>query len=817
MNTRNIAIILSSLVCLASCGLDEAAYIPLVGLGSLTKNYVVPADDSQVEIEVYSNGPFHIERLSGDSSWLTVSSEKGNGDSKITVNCAYNESFKRRAGLVFCSDVDDLRDTVYVKQEGLVEAVISMENTSVIAPGKGGEQKAEVRTNVPFELMSVTRIFPEESDTTWIKGISIDPKGSGNLCDMTFTVDSNPDSRVPRTAEVKFTFTDGWGDAVGVTVNLVQRNANEGLGVLISFNEFKDNYLTGRPIEDYVILEGIVVSDRNSGNAGENEQSTTSSIDYSGSKRTIYLESLDGSAGIAIQTKTEDDNSVNRFDKVQILLHGTTAVLKNDPDRITLSDVTKAMFVSQIAGSKSDVPVKRKHINELTDSDIYTYVTLLDVEFPIRKAALVPCNEGYSIGTGASRISKYPLLTRDINGDVTYLMTNTVCIYRNDGTRLPYGSGNISGVIVHERFPRFEWRNGADPLDMEDDPTLAFISRYQIRHQSKDDIWGEMKDSVEDSFSALLTEYRYWNPDMDMHRQRPSYGENGWLDHTFQPKYTGSELLNYLHGEFQTHMWSGTTYDYLGPMGNTETYLFGANYGNLNGIGVILDPAKDHYNPLMSDLVSTGPDGVKEWCGQYAENRYAGYGPAGWSVEAALAEAHADCINYAGTSSMRGKSVVDAYCYTCFGHHKWWDDQNGRPYAWLINFSTKGISTNHLSMQISVLNTQQTWYAPRFWKAEWSYQDAQDEEHDGDWNLIGEYTVPDVSVWSNTLYSSIVAFKYINFDLPLEILGKESVYIRLRPANNLCSDGADYANAVLEEGPGTQNSCMNYFAIRYNK
>ena len=44
---------------------------------------------------------------------------------------------------------------------------------------------------------------------------------------------------------------------------------------------------------------------------------------------------------------------------------------------------------------------------------------------------------------------------------------------------------------------------------MDDDPTLGFIGRYQIRHQTKGDIWDNMQNSVEDSFSALLTEYRY--------------------------------------------------------------------------------------------------------------------------------------------------------------------------------------------------------------------------------------------------------------------------------------------------------------------
>ena len=140
-----------------------------------------------------------------------------------------------------------------------------------------------------------------------------------------------------------------------------------------------------------------------------------------------------------------------------------------------------------------------------------------------------------------------------------------------------------------------------------------------------------------------------------------------------------------------------------------------------------------------------------------------------------------------------------------------------------MKVSTQGISTDQLSMQINVMNSQQSWFTPRFWIAEWSETESQDPEYDTEWKPIGEYTVPDVSVWANTLYSSLVAYKCINFELPLEMLGKENVYIRLRPTSDICSDGADYANARLQDcTAGTSlhashASSISYIAIRYNK
>ena len=486
-------------------------------------------------------------------------------------------------------------------------------------------------------------------------------------------------------------------------------------------------------------------------------------------------------------------------------------MLSDEPERVSIKNVTKNMVVSQVAGDKSSLPKKEKYISELTDSDLYTYVTLKDVEFPMRKGSIVPVNEGYAIGTGAHRLSKYPLMVRDINANHIYMYTNTVCEYRNDGTRLPYGSGKISGVIVHERYPRFEWREGADPAEMDDDVTLGNIGRYQIRHQCKDDIWGQMNDSVEDSFSALLTEYRYWFPDMTEEVCRPTYGENGWLTHTYQRKYTGSEAKEYMQATYKQHMWGAGTYVYLGPMGNSANYKFGQNWGNTNGCGIIIDPAKEHYDAdhtALLNLVSFNPDGTIEWCG-----------PNAASADAVGTTMGGGGINNQ-SSSMYGKSNVYGACFTAWASHYWWDYDTNRPHAWMINFSTEGISTSHISMQISVLNTQQNWYAPRFWRAEWSLVDSMDPKDDPQWHTIADYTVPDVSVWSNTLYSSIVGYKTLDFELPQEILGNENVYVRLRPTSDVCSNGSDYANDILinqPAGDGAHASAIEYFAIRYNK
>ena len=89
-------------------------------------------------------------------------------------------------------------------------------------------------------------------------------------------------------------------------------------------------------------------------------------------------------------------------------------------ERYILKKVTSAMVMSSVSGSAADIPQKVKRYNELTDMDVYTWVTLADCELPVRKGSLTPINEGYARSTNANRETKYPMLVRDKNGDTAH-------------------------------------------------------------------------------------------------------------------------------------------------------------------------------------------------------------------------------------------------------------------------------------------------------------------------------------------------------------------------------------------------------------
>ena len=784
-----------------SCSLDETADVKLVELGTPLEDNVciVEAEGGEYELEIYSNGSYHIEMLD-QSSWLTLSAMKGNGDGTLTLTSTGNDEFKRMTSFALCSDVDERRDTVYVKQKGKIEANLSMGNTSMVVPGAGGESKASLSTNIPFEYFKVNVDYNDPENVGWLDPEKVSMAGDGQDRTLSIWTDPNPDDVSVRTASLNLSFVDGWGDKVALELIVMQKNSNEGLGVLKSFAEIRSTYPNGGEVTEDYILEGIVVSNTEGGNAGENEQISASAIDYTVSQRTVYVQSLDGKYGFSLLTETEEDNIFKQFNKVRVLLKGTEIYLFDNPAKYyQIKGVKKSMVASNVKAAESEIVVKQKHFNELTDDDIFTYVTLKDVEFPVRKGSICPINEGYSIAGKSDRIAKFPLLVRDINGDSFYMYTNTVCTYRNDGTRVPQGSGNISGVIVHERFSRFEWKNGMDLLDMETDPELGNIGRYQIRHQTKSDIYDQMQMDFKDSFSELLVEYRYWNPDVEKGVQKPTYGDNGWFTHTYQQKYTGTESKDYTEEQYRQHMSAEVCFSYLGPIGLAGS-MFGSNTGNLNGLGIVLDSSKDRYNPEMSEWVGEH-NGTMQWL----------------APSTSMADAEIP-LRVANAGNGAGKGWCSSDCYCAFRSLKWWDFDSNRGYAWMLNFSTKGIAKK-LSMQISVLNSSQKFYSPRYWRAEWSEVDSMDPTMDAQWHTIDEYTVPDISQWTGTLFSSVVGYKAINFDLPEELLGKENVYIRLMPISVMCSSGGDYTDATItndEEGDKHASS-IDYIAIRYNK
>ena len=722
---------------ITACERDNGEETSVSEFGVVQTEYIVGWQSGNSDVEVLTNHTFDISLIDPDNGWLRIlDSEAGTrftGDSRFRVAYDTNDGFPRMEGILVRAG--ERADTVYVKQEGYKTPELAFQTQSIAVQGDGGQMTARLATNLYLDELDRSVTYTNDTGEEWISDLDLE---NGYFI-MQFA--ANPDPEALRRATITLEFTDGWGETARTTLYITQANARNEFGTEISFAEARD--LAGVVNKD-VYIEGRIVSEPGNGNCGENPLKTATSIDYTETYRTAYIQSLDGTMGFMIKTATEADNVFQRYSKVRILLRDATIRQEVDPYRYIIENVTSLMLLSSEAGSAGDIPEKKKHYNELTDDDLYTWVTLLDCELPVRKGSLTPINEGYARNTGANRATKFPLLVRDCNGDSFYLMTNTTCLYRRDGTMLPYGQGSISGVLVHEYYDQFNWLGDLD---------MGYIGRYQIRHLSRSDI--ALAEDFSDSFSALLTEYRYGKLEsygsVEGKVYRPTTGDNGYLSHTCPTAKgeAGSAIADA---------------SYLGPIGNKDNLdktgpTSGIHEGNINGNGVV--------------------ENGMQMCTSSATNS-------------------------------DGKGNVSAEDYSAWTNAcAWWNTETDRSEAWLLHFSTEGIDTDVLSLQVAMQNRTYGG-GPRYIRVDWS---EHGDNTRTDWETITEFQLPDIVNWTPTQLWQCAGYKNIDIPLPLELLGREEVCIRFAAANKKSGSTTEFDSEQIGNG----SVAFSYIGVRYNK
>ncbi|MCF0175141.1 MAG: hypothetical protein HUJ95_07385 [Bacteroidales bacterium] len=760
MKKMNKTVLVSFLLALpfaSSCNYDDAKMARPEELGAKVKEYVVDEQPGTIDIDYLSNLSGTIT-FTEKVDWAALSSNKFNGDGKVTVVYDANEGFPRMAQIELISSGNERRDTIQLQQKGVIMPILNLPATNALAYNKQ-DTKVAIETNVPSIDEFDIKIKYVGSDEEWIEDITM----SNGFLNIKTKDNTTADIR---NAVITFKYVDGWKKVHTVTLSLTQANNKNEFGVERSFPEIREIVeeaggvatITG----DY-LLNGYVVSDKSSLNSGENPRTTTASIDYTMSQRTVYFESLDGKYGFMLEFADEENNTLERYTKVQILIKGAKVTQYIDPKRFVISGLLASQVMKAEKVSESEIPAKQLHYKDITDDDIYTQVQLMDIELPVRQGPLFPCNEGYTLATGADRITKYPKLLMDNEGNMFYLLTNSNCVYRNNGQKLPYGKGSMKLVVVHEKCRQYV------DEDNEDEDECGYIGRYQFRHVALNDLYDNMTDGILDDVcgNGFLTEYRYMKSNGDG-TWAPTYGKNGWFTHSYKGYKTSRG--DYGHGT--------QTFKYLGPIGNLATRPFGLHRGNENGLGIFLEDGTEYGNAAM---------------GGYFE----------------LINDDANGTNY-------GKGWVPADCYCAWANAYWWDDEREQPYYWLINFSTKDIETDYLTLQMTVMNNAYEG-GPRYWKAEWTTDPSDDDWDSSAWKLIDNYVVSDVANWNNTLYYQFSAFKEVGLTLPLEMLDKESVYIRLMPSADIAGDQVTYQGGTIAKSGKTANSAIDYFAIRYSK
>lgn len=330
--------------------------------------------------------------------------------------------------------------------------------------------------NLKFTVDYTPEVAPEEG---WITNLALTPTA------LTFDIDDNM-SGDDRSAVVKVFFNDEL---------IAEKTFNQDVyPVIVDFAKLRtyplDEELTAREF-----IDGYVVSDNTSANVCLNPQKSQFKFDLNESKRTMMLESLDGKYGFAIKYKKLAQNTLPRYSKVRISLKGLKLSKNNDPEFYTITGMTEDHVASVEEPNHDAVPMKRKNVSELTDADIYTLVSLKDMEVVFKDGSYTNCTDGYSIlsdfntaGGKTPRWDVAPLLLTDKYGQTISMLTNSMVPWRRDGEGVAQGSGDFKGIIVAETLIRYGDRG-----------------RYQIRPMVKNDI-----ALTEEPFSKTIVEWN-WN------------------------------------------------------------------------------------------------------------------------------------------------------------------------------------------------------------------------------------------------------------------------------------------------------------------
>ena len=726
----SIAFIATSIIFVA-CEIDEGDKVYTPELGAVDEDNIFTVDykGGVQPIDVYASQPYTVSVVKGEE-WVRLGTEKSdlrhlslslNGDGTFLAAYHRNEGTRRMA--IITLSAENRVDSLFIKQQGRTNSTLEVSNRSILVDYQGGQCSTLLKSSVDFDDLTIDTEYGAEATTNWISNIEC----VNNM--LKFDVDPNPNANSVRKATVRFSYTDDWNETVSTEMIVTQDKEVSITENTLSFAEMRQK--GERDIVEDICIEGYVVSDIAYGNAGPNTPITSMRIDYTGAKRIVYIESLDGNYGFMVEFKSEKDNILNRYDKVLLNLNGcyfgkegSAVITDNDPIRYYINEITANNILSVELGLESSIPHKEKLFSELTDDDVYTYVTLKDCEFPIKKGPLTPLNEGYTNVFNANRINQYPLLVRDSHGNSFYTITNTTCTYRRTGERLPYGSGNLSGVIVHEPCDRLEWDSVkqaemvAQGYSLDQIYNLGNIGRYQIRHQSQSDI--AMAESIDDSQTAVICEFAYFNKD----RTDCAVNVDPYYK-MYYPQYNSSATATLSHS-------SGGTVSSA-----SAWYFIGDSKNN---------------NPVGSGVVDVNGDEVD--------------GPQITSEE---------------NSSAGARCTINSTYGPAWYSSTW---INGSTYHyWVAEFSTASAVGTHLSVQFAVCNTAIG--APRYWNVEFSTDNSQ-------WTKAGEYTIPDVAQWSYTAYWQLCGFKHVNMELPDELLGQEKVYVRLIPNSGLAGETMSY-------------------------
>ena len=738
--------------------------VKISGVGSKVKSIDVEWDGGECSAEILSVGSFTASIPEGED-WIVFkdspkSKELGkSGDATLTFVLDVNRSIPRSVEIhLQCGTASS---SFTIRQDGLLEGGLNVEDKNVLIPSAGGRNAAKVNTKISASEFSFSAEYLENESTGWISGIRL----SGNF--IVFDVEPNLSDSLIRHADIIASYPDGRG-----RVHVTQYGAGTEVSDL-DISSLKAMLPSKGEIvlDKHYIVSGVVINDDTEGNGAENRMVSADNPDPEYSSRIIFLQDEDGNDGIKLIFDASCADVASRFDRISFDAFGLTLTREDDPVRYEIAGIPTSVVTESSRGEAPEAKIRS--ISSLSEDDLYTFVKLENVEIPIRKGSYVPVDIRY-----IDIVTAYPMTLRDNTGMSLYMMVNSDCKWSRNGNPMPQGSGSVSGVLVHEVCDNFEWDTAQEAAIKAKGVIsnyitgLGNIGSWQIRPVFHSDI--EIAQSMEDGFSSLLYEWAYCD----------STGTH------LTPNYDGSiKVLR-------------PTWPAVSDPRTDPVTLKAALYCNNNGENKEFHVCNDftHLGPYTYGGTITRPEngnGVFDAAGRSAH----------WYVYPSTGSIGVIYSQYATTPVDWSISNGSAWCVTGWSNKQYWE----------CEFSTEGLSAANspLSVQFGTMNHIGYTGAPRYWSLDWSSDGTN-------WQRMRTFSVPDFPSANSRKVYHLPGTKYLSVNLPDAALGLEKVYVRILPTGSsgldantgIGTDTAYYSNSAFNSN---RFNALNYFAVRCNK
>lgn len=472
------------------CSLDDADYVLIEELdyailaedGSFLKDdgtFIVPLEGGSISFRVLANAPVTLTPRGGMPQWAQADTLTFDGDGNMTVTMEANTGFRR--GVIFDVTMEGSarRLELIARQDGLTPMLECKSPYKTVKGSGTSSVEFAVSSNVPHEEISVETEYVSGTEA-WMQDLEFD----GELLVLSSAANTHD---VSRKAVIHLGYTDGWNVSHTVNLYLTQSSSSDMFGTPLSFAQLRD--MASEPsveMKDDYTLTGVVISDWRSANMEENPclpvdmaeglsntnvtQSTLNNVmqvvDTTASRRTAYIESEDGAYGFRLVFDDMDANRLEFGTRLTLSLAGTVLVHESAPERYTIEGLGEENMLESVSGVV--VPQKIKRISDLSDEDVYTYVGISSVEFPVKEGSYTDIRENQALWSSVNDLTVpltdskryfymdgYATLLVDSEGKAICAPVNMLCTWRKPAAGIPQGAGTAFGIIVHNEIRRY--------------------------------------------------------------------------------------------------------------------------------------------------------------------------------------------------------------------------------------------------------------------------------------------------------------------------------------------------------------------------